>query len=343
MKRIHSTARYKHFLQKRHEYQLKRTQNPRYYMPRMHTQYNSAIQPKDDPFQIDAPNIFSIVNNQKEMLGFFRDIKRNVVFNCNVFINMNDVTQVTTDAIIYMLLFFDNLKEKYPNLKFNGNFPKDEKSKILLFHSGFLEKLFKTKNPYDQITHRAILKIETGTDTNAALAGNIITFALNSLNETPSYSSRRSYRNIIEAMSNTNNHAYEKNEKVKKWYLMALYDEESNKVSFSFLDSGHGIISTVKKKNFEKLGLISHISILESVLNAETHNNRSQTELIQRGKGLPSIYASFKSGYTDNLVIISNKAFLDARNNKRIRLKHSFDGTLISWDFIQGGEKNETN
>lgn len=343
MKKVHSSPRYKHFLQKRHEYQLKRKQHPRFFVPRMHTQYNGAIQPKDDPFPIDAPNIFSIVNNQKEMLSFFRDIKQNVVFNCNVFINMNDVTQVTTDAIIYMLLFFDNLKEKYPNLKFNGNFPKDEKSKILLFHSGFLEKLFKTKNPYDQITHKAILKIETGTDTNAVLAGNIITFALNSLSESPSYNSRRSYRNIIEAMSNTNNHAYEKNEKIKKWYLMALYDETNNKVSFSFLDSGHGIISTVKKKNFEKLGLISHISILESVLNADTHNNRSQTELIQRGKGLPSIYASFKSGYTDNLVIISNKAFLDARNNKRIRLKHSFDGTLISWDFIQGGEKNETN
>lgn len=26
-----------------------------------------------------------------------------------------------------------------------------------------------------------------------------------------------------------------------------------------------------------------------------------------------------------------------------IKLKHSFDGTLISWDFIQNGEKNETN
>ncbi|AHJ12994.1 hypothetical protein [Sulfurospirillum multivorans] len=343
MKKIHSSAKYKHFLKKRHEYQLKRKQYPRYFMSHKHTQYNGAIQPGDTPFSIDAPTIFSIINNQIEMLNFFKDIKRNMNENCNLFIDMERVTLVTTDAIIYMLLFFDNLKEIYPNFKLNGNFPKDEKSKILLFHSGFLEKVFKTKNPYDQIKHKAILKIETGTDTNATLAGDIITFALNSLNEAPSYSSRRSYRNIIEAMSNTNNHAYEKNEKVKKWYLMALYDEESNKVSFSFLDSGHGIISTVKKKNFEKLGLISHISILESVLNAETHNNRSQTELIQRGKGLPSIYASFKSGYTDNLVIISNKAFLDAKNNQRIKLKHSFDGTLISWDFIQGGEKNETN
>lgn len=225
----------------------------------------------------------------------------------------------------------------------NGNFPKEEKSKTLLFHSGFLEKLFKTKNPYDEIKHKTILKVETGTDTNSPLAGDIISFALKSLNEKPSYSSRRSYSNIIEAMSNTNNHAYNENEKIKKWYLMALYDEESNKVSFSFLDSGYGIVATVKKRNIENFGIYSHVNILESALNGNIYNNRSQTGLIERGKGLPSIYSSFQSGHTDNLVIISNKAFFDAKNNQYIKLKHSFDGTLISWDFIQNGEKNETN
>ncbi|KIM08769.1 MAG: hypothetical protein KU29_03320 [Sulfurovum sp. FS06-10] len=239
-----------------------------------------------------------------------------------------------------MLLFIEVLRDTY-NFHLNGNFPDDPDSKSLLLYSGFLEQLFKSKSVLEKAKNKSILKIVTGTNTNPIVAREVIDFALSSLKDAHSSMSRSSYKNIIEAMSNTNNHAYEKNQNIKKWYLMALYDEKSNKVSFAFSDNGHGIIATVKKRNHEKFGMASHTTILESALKGSIYN-RSQTNLEERGKGLPSINSSFKRGHTDNLVIIANKAYYNVKNDEKIRLKHSFKGTLISWDFIKG-EKDEKN
>lgn len=344
MKKKYHSSSYKHYIQKRQEYQFKRTQQNRKYKGAI--QFSKSIKglsdAKDEFVRIESPENLSIIENPEEMLNFFKKISRHVKNNSKVYIDIKHVKYVTIDAIIYMLLFFEVLRDTY-TFELNGNFPDDADSKSLLLHSGFLEQLFKEKSGYNQNKHKAILKIETGTDTNPLVAGEVIKFALSSLKDNPSPTSRSSYKNIIEAMSNTNNHAYEKNQNVKKWYLMALYDEKKNKVSFAFSDNGLGIIATVKKRNLEKYGFVSHPSILESALSGNIYINRSQTNLAERGKGLPSINSSFKRGDTDNLVIIANKAYYDVKNDKKIKLKHSFKGTLISWDFIKDEDKNEDN
>lgn len=341
MKKKYNLSRYKHYLEKRQEYQLKRTrQNRKYKGSLQFAKSLKGLSSSEEEFiRIKSPVNFSIIENPKEMLDFFKKISKHVTNNSKVYIDIQHVTHVTIDAIIYMLLFIEVLRDTY-NFNLNGNFPDDSDAKTLLLHSGFLEQLFKSKS-IEKTRSKTILKIVTGTDTNPIVAGEVINFALSSLNDVPSAISKSSYKNIIEAMSNTNNHAYEKSQNIKKWYLMALYDEKHNKVSFAFSDNGHGIIATVKRRHLEKFGMVSHPAILESALNGSIYN-RSQTNLEERGKGLPSINSSFKRGHTDNLVIIANKAYYDVKNAAKIRLKHPFKGTLISWDFVRS-EKNENN
>lgn len=337
MKKSFSTEKFKRFSRSRQRYQLVRVIFPRTYSSDKHT--NHTWHRLEEP--ITAPTVFSINKNHSEMMSFFKNISQ-ISSSYNVYINMENVTVVTTDAIIYMLLNCEILKNKYSQLRFNGNFPKDPIAKNLLYNSGFLDKLFNVKLPISERLEKNILQIETGATTNSELAGKVIQFALECLgNKRSAVSSKSSYRNIIESMSNTNNHAYDAKEPIKKWYLMALYDKENERVSFSFLDSGKGIIATVKKRLFEDYGILRHMSVLESALEGKVFN-RTSTDKMERGKGLPSIYTSCKEGKTDNLVIIANKAYYDVKNDKKIALKHSFKGTLISWDFIKD-ENNDKN
>jgi len=148
------------------------------------------------------------------------------------------------------------------------------------------------------------------------------------------------YEIVIEMMANAIGHAYDiKLDKNPKWYLIAMYDEDNKAVQFSFLDTGFGIPRTVMLRHSEKIkklidkvnpfsNLLADSFLIQSALEGEF---RSETGNGYRGKGLPSIYDASNTFYINDLIIFSNKGFINCDKKIEIDLKSTFYGTLFSW------------
>lgn len=140
----------------------------------------------------------------------------------------------------------------------------------------------------------------------------------------------------------TLDHAYKQNSLVPKWYLIALNKPETGKVSFTFLDGGQGIPSTINIKHRERVKqLISKFfydvpSIKDNALiySALKGEFRTRTNEGYRGKGLPKIYQCVENKEIDNLIIISNKGYVNCSTGEQRELSSTFHGTLFSWDFM---------
>ncbi len=338
MKKVYSAAQYRVHIKRRQEYQAdraeKRSSRLESFYARNMTKNPFVASPKRPKITISAPTIFSITENAEDMLVFFNEIKKFAKEHYKIFIHMKDVERVTPDAIVYMLLKFEFLEQKYQDFSFNGNLPINQESRELLISSGFFEKLFKISAEENLMDKEEVLRIKSGTIPDPVVAGEVISFALERLKNSSSLASKGNYRNIIESMANTNDHAYDKADILKTWYLMAFFDKKNEKVSFAFLDSGRGIAATVKKKILENIITKNDTHLLKSALNGEFRTKTAQAE---RGKGLPSIKESFERKNTDNLVIIANKAYINMKAKQEITLRHTFSGTLIVWDFIKDG------
>jgi len=80
MKKKYNSLRYKHYLEKRQEYQLKRTQQNRKYKGSLQFAKSlKGLSSSEEQFvRIESPKNFSIIENPKEMLDFFKQISRQV-------------------------------------------------------------------------------------------------------------------------------------------------------------------------------------------------------------------------------------------------------------------------
>lgn len=290
--------------------------------------------------EVVPPNNFSIINNVEEMLGFFATIIELTRCKHKIILDISGIQQMTSDALVYMLSLFEYCQEKYGFLNISGNFPKEETCHNLLIESGFF-KYVKSSIPRKSSSGN-ILAIESESTVQSKIAQKVVMFTRNHLKQNKSIKSRRTYEILIECMSNTIDHAYKQNSLVPKWYLIALNKPGTGKVSFTFLDGGQGIPSTINIKHQERVKqLISKFvytvpSIKDNALiySALKGEFRTRTNEGYRGKGLPKIYQCVENKEIDNLVIISNRGYINCSTDEQRGLFSTFHGTLFSWDFM---------
>jgi len=137
-------------------------------------------------------------------------------------------------------------------------------------------------------------------------------------------------------MSNTHNHATGMREQhgAEMWYSTVYGNADNGSVSYSFLDTGVGIFRSARlyslKKLYNKLFRgEDHRHILKDILLGRV---ASRTGLPFRGKGLPGIYKSFRSGRIKSLIIVSNDVYADVGNDDYRVLRMQFPGTLLYWE-----------
>ncbi len=284
---------------------------------------------------IKAPENFSMIYNIDIMLNFF-----NSLFLClkenkyDVFINMKELTLITPDALLYLLSFLDYFKIK--NIfkhNLGGNLPENEKCAQLIIESGFPNYVKMIQKP--EYKSKDFLKIEKNSIVKSDIADKVLKFAEEKINYSNRDVSESIYVTIVECMTNTKQHAYNN---VGNWWLIAQYNAEVNKIQFCFLDNGQGIPKSVKmtfRERFLELLPITnnqHSKLIFSTLNGEF---RTKTGFSYRGKGLPKIKQYSDEKFVDDLVIISNKGYVNLNNNELKELEHKFYGTLLSWNFIK--------
>lgn len=288
-------------------------------------------------YVIEVPESFSFLENLEGTALFFFDIMsqfRKAKPKSDFLIQAKNVSEVTTDAIMYLIALMRNHKESRKRLySFHGTYPADDKARKVFMESGFLK--FVTSKSRRLPKNNSKMSIICGTDSDAKLAKDICKFVSGKLGLADAYV-KDLYEVIIEMMSNVFYHAYHDKEDtmVPEWYMYAEHID--NKVKFLFLDTGLGIGKTVQKhslyeKVVNKIGMGSESKLIQSALEGEF---RTQTGKVNHGKGLPSIKEYACSNKVEEFHIISGKGhcwFEDSQTVCIEELKHNVSGTIYSF------------
>lgn len=297
-----------------------------------------------------VPPIFSIIKNPEETIEFFNNLIGQVEkvrkaiknkFNKYNFVrtfslNMDNTIEITGDALMYLLTIISNTRgKKLLPITWIGNFPKNEKMKRFLQSSGYLKYMETAKE--NLVTTKENIQIQKGQSYEYKdgekiidIRKEIIDFTCQKLNKTK-IEINFLMTMLTEMITNIKDHAYDDNNLFKhNWYIFVENDE--NKISYTFMDNGLGIPTTIRKSGFEKLIEMFDADKEYKYIQAGVSGlqKRSKTGLIERGNGLPSIYEQYTNNKINKLVIISNKAYYTKENPKD--LKNSLNGTIFYWE-----------
>ena len=292
---------------------------------------------RDNPYSFHAPQCFSFISNTDETIMFFHDIIRFISSPINhgksVFVDMSDVTEITIDALMYLLAIINNIaKRTKNNCKFSGNIPKMPSLRKLFHESGFYDHVRYYGD--DRIKKSTdLIRIVSGKHVDPNTAGLISDFIFEKSN-VPVKKYSYIYKILLEFMSNTFKHAYEENAFIKesRWYCFTEYDGIDT-ITFTFLDTGYGIPSTVRKRFLEKFDLLKIKDDAHYVVSALNGDFRTSTGLPYRGKGLPKIKEICQREDIIDMRIITNKAdvMISKTGLTKKVLSESVKGTIYYW------------
>ena len=281
---------------------------------------------KGERKELIAPSVFSLILNTEETLDFFHRLHKHAQEG-PVSLDFGSIYQLTPATLLYLIALFD----KIGFCDIHGNVPGDPACRELFLNSGFLKYVtcsyqLRTPNPN-------IMKIAKENKVLGPRAAELLEFCSERLgNISNSLLPKRNYDMMVELMENTRQHAAPKGEEPLKWYLMGTFDEEHQAVHISFLDNGLGIPETIRKKPLESVAKLmrsgSQYRLVEAAFDGQA---RTQTKKPYRGKGLPSIKRHMDEGYIRDLVIVSNRAYLNFGNVNKQDLATPLKGTLYSW------------
>lgn len=305
------------------------------------------IREKDFIRIVQIPEIFSIWKKPEPLLKKFKIIEDFLRKGKNIELNMTNINYISEDAILYLISRIEFYRIKYPGQSVSGTFPTNPNCRDFLVKSRFPEYVVtQVKCPKDS----TIYPIKDGRSADPLIVAEVMDY-ISTIIKFSEDESAKIYGAIIELLQNTKQHAYDETDLQGKWWLIAIPSTDRKKVHFTILDNGYGIPSTVKRKSLEilqsgipikKFGVDA--TLIESALDGKFQRTRTGKSF--RGQGLPTVFELTTMGQIDNLRIISNYGHVLTGPNKSILEKYTFsnkfDGTLISWDFIESNH-NDTN
>lgn len=288
---------------------------------------------------LTPPDIFSLFQNSAETVAFFDKTVwtiRNCKVQDSIFFDLSNITEITTDAIMYLIAVIKNMRRlKTFRITCRGNLPIDENARDIIEKSGFYSYM-QSSSPHKVTGDSTHMKISSGTDADGQLASSFCDFVQKQCNMTIK-DTKKLYPMLIELMTNTHQHAYRENQygmMERFWYVSAWVTQIG--VHFVFLDTGVGIPATVHKKVLERMAELvagNDAKYIESTLLGAF---RTETKQLNRGKGLPGIYEDARNNKISNLCIVSNKGKCTVVGDgiRSEKLNTSLEGTLFVWDIL---------
>lgn len=274
-----------------------------------------------------APSKFNLQqDNCIKVITFINELKSLGKKGKNININMEGVTEIGNGAISMLLSVINELGNNAVLVK--GTKPKDVVAKSVLEKSGFFRYLKTIIADENTNSKSTILRTGDNKTPSTELAEEV----RKAMGTIWGVNARcpRLYGGIFEMFRNSCDHAF-KNADPVTWHLGLTHLDDENKVKFSFVDNGVGILHTFKT------------SIIQSVINYFKDNSdllmtafkdgiESRTGLSWRGKGLPAIYEMLTDNIIAKLIVISNDVYIDFEQNILINLPVSYSGTYYYWE-----------
>ena len=273
---------------------------------------------------ISAPKCFSIVHNSVATIDFLSNIQDVISKNHPLFIDLALVTEITPDAIIYLLILFDEASNKSVRIK--GNAPLDSNAFSVFYHSGFYKYVSSQYNNERTPQNIDIMQIIKGNNVDGNNVESFTSFIKKHIPKIPNLKLKALYTVLIESMCNTHEYA-SKNKGEKNWWTMALHDSKTDKNLFTFADNGLGIPATVRKRyNFISKNDAEILELAVSGL-----YKMSGSKIKTRNRGLPQMKQLNDKDLINNLVFVSNNGYYSINDGQQ-KLNKKFTGTLITWE-----------
>lgn len=310
------------------------------------------------PDKIVAPPIFDMYRAEfhADVVDFVRKIESKVALYNNtkkkVHVCFRNTTYVSAAACLFLLASLESLNDSFPKTKYAVTKPPIKTSKkgeqhvvdSVLNRIGIYTSLgLKPREMKENPTVKC-WEIIRGDLVDSENAGKL----LETVTEKMGTNFNDLYRPLVEAMSNSVEHAYRKdlyNKKImgsqNKWWCFASI--MNNYFNLIICDLGVGIPNTLKLTQTEKVlsRLIEFVGkpleLDSEHIKASLQVKRTQTDLGHRGKGgtdLQTIIEDFNNSF---LRILSNKGNYKYTNRKRVKpevlwdAKNSINGTIVEW------------
>lgn len=289
-----------------------------------------------------APSVLSMVSNPAESISFVAQLTKLLERKRTVWVSLKNVSRIDYDAIVVLLSVMIRFKAK--KIGFNGDFPEDPAARAILEKSQFFKVLYgpaiREQTKYEFGSENSIYTHADKT-VDPALSARIIEKAAETVWGQPRRS-QGAQRIFLELMQNTNNHASLEGQGEKHWWLSVNHRRDEHKVSFTFVDFGVGVFTSLDNKSPESIWfawrtklmtfytLSDNASILRLIL--EGHLHRTVTGKYYRGKGLPGIREVLMRNGVSNLLIITNDVYANVATGTYGILRVPFGGTLVYWE-----------
>lgn len=282
-----------------------------------------------------APKEFSIINNPNENIKYFNKIikiiKNKYYEKVTINFDIENIEDITIDAVMYMLAIVTNTKVKHNS---KGSIPIKKNIKRSFIESGFLNYVNTNKQvviPRNQ--NKIQIKMSADSNNIRDVCKEIIEFVIGKF-KIERKKINFLYGMLYEIMLNTTEHAYNETDLLKYWYLYVEVD--TTKVKISLLDTGEGIPKTVNRKYYENIKIFNLNNDGEIIISAFNGKFRSQTKKNWRNKGMPKVLKYISQENIDNFKVISGNYLVSYSKNSNkfvsLKLEHEFIGTLYYWE-----------
>jgi hypothetical protein len=331
-KKLYSTEKWKEYIKSRQEAERRNASRHRRGPKFTGTRAQKKQAQSRKRYQIvQAPSVFSIVNNPDDAMEFFRTLEL-YSGKYNLELDLSQIRTLTTDGIAAMTATIQRL-----DVNVRGNLPDDPDAQKMLLESGFFDYVSSTQ-PLPSMP-RGSIEQKANTIVAPETAKNLVHFGTKSIFGA-SQRNRPSYSTLIECMANTKGHAAGRNnpnsrsqKPAETWWATVYADAGRKKICLTFVDTGVGIFRSIRirtvRKIYDFFGGKDDPDILRDMLDGKVP---SSTTLSFRGKGLPYMNRLARANKISSLVIVANDVYGNVSSNIFTKLRNSFHGTLVYWE-----------
>jgi len=284
--------------------------------------------------QYKVPDRFELLSNHNEVIGFMnkllearQDRKLKLIR-----LDLSDVMAMDSSALCLLLSVINELA--YSRIKVTGNYPNNYDCTRMFVESGFLQYMRDEQGNRFNIESPNFIKEAGKSQTKNKNISEAVRKATGFLTGS-AVRYQPAYTVSMEICTNSVEHAYDR--RPVHW-LMSVHKKNEDTVAFTMVDTGVGILKTLKRKfRHEIEDILSFRDNKDILFRAFQRKYGSSTEMVNRNKGLPCVYDKYQNGLIKTLKVITNDVYLDfERKNVEFPMQQPFSGVLFYWEIDNG-------
>jgi anti-sigma regulatory factor (Ser/Thr protein kinase) len=294
--------------------------------------------------EIIIPEILDLKENRGPLISLINKIRDVILSRSHFSIDHSNMKIISEEALLLLTSEIER-STTVTGMKLRAIrklFPRNDNILRLLNKIGYWDyfNLGIDEDKTDNTTGEKIyLKIVGDTEVSGEKIGNLIQF-FEKLISFEAMTKDKFSDAMLEAAANTVEHAYTEFgpiKTIKKWWLTASLNKNTNEISFIFYDQGLGILNTLeatqKQIRLKRLfmGWISEGLSKGGILRKLMTTNLSSYKDARRGNGLISFKSFIDEVESGELTIYTDNVSYSAMSDEIINYDNDIIGTLISW------------